>query len=353
MMNLCTIKRALISVSDKTGIGEFAKTLEGFGVEIISTGGTLEALRAAGIRARSVSELTGFPEILDGRVKTLHPAIHAGLLAVSGDARHAVQLSEHKIDPIDMVVVNLYPFEETIAKGSVELDEAIEQIDIGGPSMIRAAAKNFRYKTVVACPSRYAAVSTELERNHGAISEETRFQLAREAFLHTARYDAVISGYLESVGQAPSALPAMLTLALPKAQDLRYGENPHQHAALYGTFNEIFEKMHGKDLSYNNIVDLQAGAELAEEFSEPAVAIVKHTNPCGVGVAATLADAYEKALATDPKSAFGGIVAMNRPLDMETAKRIDRIFTEVIVAPAYDEGVLDLLRRKKDRRLIR
>lgn len=353
MMNLCTIKRALISVSDKTGIGEFAKTLERFGVEIISTGGTLEALRGAGVRARSVSELTGFPEILDGRVKTLHPAIHAGLLAVGGDERHAGQLADLKIAPIDMVVVNLYPFEKTVSGGTVTLDAAIEQIDIGGPSMIRAAAKNFKSRTVISSPSDYPRIASEMENNGGAVSEETRFQLAREAFQHTARYDAVISRYLESVGGQGTSLPDLFSLSLPKLQDLRYGENPHQQAALYGSFGDIFEKLHGKELSYNNIVDLQSAAELAEEFSEPAAVIVKHTNPCGAGIGRSIAEAYEKAFATDAASAYGGIVAVNRPLDLDAANRIDKIFTEVIVAPEYADGVLDVLRRKKDRRLIR
>jgi len=352
-MNLLPIKRALVSVSDKSGIVEFARQLQEWHIEIISTGGTLSALRQAGIKAISVSEVTKFPEILDGRVKTLHPNIHAGLLAKTEDPSHQQQLEQLSIQPIDMVIVNLYPFEKTIAKGGVSLDDAIEQIDIGGPSMLRAAAKNFKYKAVVSNPDRYQSIIDEMKSTGGSITEETRFRLAKEVFLHTSNYDAVISNYLSTVGATASQLPDLFSISLKKTEDLRYGENPHQVAALYGTFHSYFEKLHGKELSYNNIVDIQAAVELLEEFSEPAVVIIKHTNPCGVGISTSLADAYAKAFATDTKSAFGGIVAVNRPLEMEAAQLIDKIFTEVIIAPSYPDDVLGLLRKKKDRRLIR
>jgi phosphoribosylaminoimidazolecarboxamide formyltransferase/IMP cyclohydrolase len=349
-MNLLPVKRVLISVSDKAGIVEFAQKLQQWDIEIISTGGTLAALRSAGVKAISVSEVTKFPEILDGRVKTLHPKIHAGLLAMGENPSHRQQLEELSIQPIDMVVVNLYPFEQTIRKKDIPLDDAIEQIDIGGPSMLRAAAKNFRYKAVVSDPARYQPIIDEMKANGGAITEETRFELAKEVFRHTSHYDAVISHYLS--GAAGSGLPDVLSVSLRKAEDLRYGENPHQKAALYGEFGSFFEKLHGKELSYNNIVDIQAAAELLEEFSSAGAVIIKHTNPCGAGTADSLAEAYAKAFETDSKSAYGGIVAVNRPLDMAAAGLIDKIFTEVIIAPAFPDEVLELLRRKKDRRLI-
>jgi phosphoribosylaminoimidazolecarboxamide formyltransferase/IMP cyclohydrolase len=353
-MDLVKIRRALISVSDKSGIVELARKLRSWDIEIISTGGTLGALREAGLPARSVSEITNFPEILDGRVKTLHPAIHGGLLAVAENDAHQEEVREHHIQPIDMVVVNLYPFEKTVSKKDISLDEAIEQIDIGGPSMLRSAAKNFKDKTVVVDPSQYAEIVAELERTGGFVSASTRFALARNAFLHTARYDSVISTYLMELNKngAETTLPEIFSLSLKKSFDLRYGENPHQSAALYGDFEKYFEKLHGKELSYNNIVDIQASAELVEEFEEPTAVIVKHSNPCGVGSARLLAEAYKNALATDPKSAFGGIVCVNRTLDLETARQIDAIFTEVVIAPDFPTDVLDLLRKKKDRRII-
>src|SRR5258706_333579 len=353
-MNPLTIKRALISVSDKTGIVDFARKLQSWNIEILSTGGTLKTLLDAGIRARSVSDMTGFPEILDGRVKTLHPKIHAGLLAVLDNPAHRQQLAEHDITPIDLIVVNLYPFEQTVAKHDVGINDAVEQIDVGGPSMLRAAAKNFRFTVVVIHPIQYENVAREMERTSGAISEGTRLELARQAFLRTATYDMAIGNYLSSSQRAADASPLsdMLSLQFPKAEELRYGENPHQRAALYGDFGRFFAKLHGKELSYNNIVDIQAAAELVEEFDEPTVAIVKHTNPCGTGSASTLADAYTKALATDPKSAFGGIVAANRPLDTMTAQLLDKTFTEVIVAPEYPGDVLDFLKKKKERRVM-
>jgi phosphoribosylaminoimidazolecarboxamide formyltransferase/IMP cyclohydrolase len=322
------------------------------GVEIISTGGTATTLRAEGIPAVSVSEVTGFPEILDGRVKTLHPRIHAGLLAVGGNAHHDDELREHGIEAIDMVVVNLYPFERTIARNGVPLDSALEQIDIGGPAMLRAAAKNFKHKAVVVNPESYPLVLAEMKQNGGAVSENMCFNLAKEVFRHTSSYDSVIGQYLERSDPANS-LPAMLQIGRRKESDLRYGENPHQRAALYGNFGSVFEKLHGKELSFNNIVDLSAAARIAADFDEPTVAIVKHTNPCGVGSGSTPADAYAKALATDPKSAFGGVIALNRPPDVATAKMINEIFSEIIVAPDFPAPVLELLTKKKDRRLVK
>ncbi len=353
-MNEISIRRALISVSDKHGIAEFARKLQEYGVDIISTGGTLKTLHDAGVEARSISEVTGFPEILDGRVKTLHPKIHGGLLAIADDPSHVQQLKDLDITEIDMVVVNLYPFERTIAGSGVSLDDAIEQIDVGGPTMLRAAAKNFRFKTVIVNPARYGAVLEEMGRLKGCVAESTRFSLAKEVFLHTSRYDGVISNYLSAVDvDSTRALPEVFTLTLPKAEQLRYGENPHQQAALYGSFHTVFATLHGKELSYNNIVDIQAAVELSAEFTVPTVVIIKHTNPCGVGSGATLAEAYAKAFATDTKSAFGGITAVNRPLDMEAALLMDKVFTEVIIAPSYAPDVLEFLKKKKDRRLIR
>jgi phosphoribosylaminoimidazolecarboxamide formyltransferase/IMP cyclohydrolase len=348
---LLKIRRALISVSDKRGIVELAKTLHQFGVEMISTGGTHQTLTDAGIAVKSVSELTGFPEILDGRVKTLHPNVHAGILAAADNPLHLRQLHEHKIEPIDLVVVNLYPFEQTIAQEGVTLEEAIEQIDIGGPAMVRAAAKNYRHTVVVVNPARYHALLEEMLKNDGAISHQTRFELALEAFQHTATYDTVIAAYFSTI-LSPARLPDVVTISMKKSDTLRYGENPHQAAALYGQFNTYFRKLHGKDLSYNNILDINAAAHLSAEFERPTAVIIKHNNPCGVGSAEALTDAYRLALATDPKSAFGGIVALNRPLDMATAEAVNEIFTEVIIAPSFQQGVLELLMKKKDRRLI-
>jgi phosphoribosylaminoimidazolecarboxamide formyltransferase/IMP cyclohydrolase len=348
---LVAIRRALISVSDKRGIVELAKALRQFGIEIISTGGTYQTLRTAGVTVRSVSEVTGFPEILDGRVKTLHPAIHAGILAATDNPLHVKQLKEHHIEPIDLVVANLYPFEQTIARENVTLDQAIEQIDVGGPAMVRAAAKNHRHTVVVVNPDRYQSLTEEMARNNGAISFPTRFELAREAFQHTAAYDTMIASYFSGL-RSNTPLPDVVTITMKKSDALRYGENPHQLAALYGKFDTYFQKHHGKELSYNNILDINAAALLCAEFEKPTVVIVKHNNPCGVGSGETLVDAYKKAFATDTKSAFGGIVCMNRSLDAATAAAINEVFTEVIVAPSYAEGVLDLLMKKRDRRLI-
>jgi len=347
------IQRALISVSDKQGLAEFASALHGMGIEILSTGGTLSALQALGIPARSVASVTGFPEILDGRVKTLHPAIHGALLAVADNSDHVRQLADHGIASIDMVVVNLYPFAATVARPGVTLPEAVEQIDIGGPSMLRSAAKNFRHKAVVTSPEQYAGIVAELRASGGSLSETTCAALAREVFHNTARYDATIAGYLDAQAATNGALPPALTIAAPRELNLRYGENPHQQAALYGAWGSLFTKLHGKELSYNNIVDASAAALLIAEFDEPTVAIVKHTNPCGVGSAATLAEAYDKAFATDTKSPFGGIVAVNRPLDLAAAEKINAVFTEVVIAPEYPPEVLAFLQKKKDRRILR
>jgi len=349
--SLLNVRRALISVSDKRGIVELAKALRRFGVRIISTGGTHQALKDAGIEVTSVSDVTGFPEILDGRVKTLHPAIHGGILAAADNPLHLKQLSEHHIEPIDLVVVNLYPFEQTIAGENVTIDQAIEQIDIGGPAMVRAAAKNYKHTAVIVNPDRYVSLIEELQKNNGSVSSHTRFELAREAFQHTATYDTIVASYFTGL-QSGQILPDVLTVSMRKAVPLRYGENPHQCAALYGKFDAYFKKLHGKELSYNNILDINAAVLLGAEFEKPTAVIVKHNNPCGVGSGESLLEAYKKALATDTKSAYGGIVAVNRPLDAATAEAINEIFTEVIIAPSFADGVLDLLMKKRDRRLI-
>lgn len=346
------IHRALISVSDKRGLIEFAQALRTLNIEIISTGGTYRTLREQGIEVRSVSEITDFPEILDGRVKTLHPRIHGALLGLPDREEHFREMKDHGIEAIDMVVVNLYPFEQTIARNGIPLEEAIEQIDIGGPAMIRAAAKNFKHKAVIVDPDRYPAIIEELISGNRTLSEDTCFTLAREVFHHTSSYDAVIGNYLDH-HRAGDELPPLLHFSMRMEQRLRYGENPHQKAALYGNFSSLFHCLHGKELSYNNIIDTSAAAMLVSEFHEPTVAIIKHTNPCGVGSGLTLLEAYQKALATDPKSAFGGIIAMNRPLDRDAAEHMNQIFTEVIVAPSYPADVLEFLRKKKDRRIIR
>jgi phosphoribosylaminoimidazolecarboxamide formyltransferase/IMP cyclohydrolase len=342
-----------VSVSDKRGLVEFAAALRALDIEIISTGGTLNVLTNNGIDALSVSDITHFPEILDGRVKTLHPKIHGALLAVTDNPEHQQQLKEHEIEAIDMVVVNLYPFAEAITREGISLGEALEQIDIGGPAMLRAAAKNFKHKVVVVNPDRYSMIIEEMQKTGGEISETTRSELAQEVFRYTSSYDAVVAQYLERVASTGHSLPSVFHLSLHKEQNLRYGENPHQRAALYGNFHSVFQQLHGKELSYNNIVDITAAAGLVAEFEDPTVAIIKHTNPCGVGSAPTVAEAYAHALATDSKSAYGGIIAMNRTLDLDGAEQMNQLFTEVIIAPAFSDGVLDLLRKKKDRRIIR
>lgn len=348
------IRRALISVSDKTGIVELAKSLERLGVEIISTGGTQALLQEYSVKARSVSEVTDFPEILDGRVKTLHPKIHGALLGKPDDPRHRQQMEELGIEPIDLIVVNLYPFEETIRRNNVTLDEALEQIDIGGPAMLRASAKNFKSKAIVTNPSQYPEILAELRKNEGSLSEKMCFALAQEVFRYTSRYDTAIAEFLgQRNGKGVLDLPSELQIRLSKAETLRYGENPHQAAALYGDFGKYFEKLHGKELSFNNILDIDAAARLVTEFDAPTVVIAKHTNPCGVGSDETLSAAYQKALATDRISAFGGIIAVNRPLDIDTAAAINELFTEVVIAPEFPDDVMGFLKKKKDRRLIK
>lgn len=362
------ITRALLSVYDKTGIVDLAHNLVDSGVEIISTGGTARTLREAGIPVVDVSDLTGFPEMMEGRVKTLHPMIHGGLLARLDSELHLEAMREHNIRSIDLIVINLYPFEQTMMTPGATHDDIVEQIDVGGPAMVRAAAKNYRFTVVATSPKHYDAIVEEMRSHDLSISEETCFRLAAEAFEHTARYDDVVARYfMERAGissPASSATPAgsngtgseefgdTLDIRFPLAQPLRYGENPHQKAALYGGFDSIFRQLHGKELSYNNIVDIDAAAKLALDFPEPTVAIIKHTNPCGVASGSELLEAWHKAFATDIKAPFGGIVAVNRPLDVAAAEAINEIFTEVVIAPEFPEETLELLRKKRDRRLI-
>ena len=349
--SLLKIRRALISVSDKHGIIQLAAALRNFNVQMISTGGTFRVLQEAGFDVTAVSDVTNFPEILDGRVKTVHPKILGGILAAMDNPNHIEQLKIHDIESIDLVVVNLYPFERTVAGNDMKLETAIEKIDIGGPTMLRAAAKNFRHTAVVVNPDLYGVIAEEMQSHDGCITEQTRFQLACSAFQHSAHYDSIIASYLR--GLTPSTgFPDTYTVSLRRAQDLRYGENPHQKAALYGLFNEYFKKLHGKELSYNNILDISTAAQVCSEFNDPTAVIVKHGNPCGVATAPTLVDAYTNALATDSKSAFGGIVAFNRSLDVATAETLNEIFLEVVIAPDYEPRVLDLLSRKKDRRIM-
>ncbi len=341
--------RALMSVSAKEGLERFAADLQSLGIEIYSTGNTALALQQAGISVCKVSDLTGFPEILDGRVKTLHPAVHGGILARRDDPAHQAALAEHNIGLIDLVVVNLYPFEATVARPDVTLDEAIEKIDVGGPAMVRAAAKNHQHVLVVVDPADYAPVFAALR--DGNITPILRQHLAAKAFAHTAAYDAAIARYLTN-----EPFPETLPTAFRKAQALRYGENPHQSAALYGDFFAFFEQLHGKELSYINILDIAAAQELVEEFPRSegvALAIVKHTNPCGVGLGATPLEAWERAFATDREAPFGGIIAVNSTLDLALAEAIDEIFSEIIIAPEFDSQALALLQKKKNRRLMR
>ncbi len=395
------IHRALISVSDKTGIVELARELKRFGTEIISTGGTAKTLREAGIDVLDVSEVTGFPEMMDGRVKTLHPKIHGGLLALRDNPEHVSAMEKHEIVPIDMVVINLYPFEQTIRREGVPFAEAIEQIDIGGPAMIRSAAKNAESVAVVVVAEQYAQVIAEIEQHGGSLTAETRKSLARAAFAQTARYDAIVTAYLSGAFQSqrrdPSehgisagtggfaitsggelrtsqsapmvdseefsldafhgSLPGSASWTISKSSDLRYGENPHQIAGLYklpgryGIANA--EQLSGKEMSYNNYVDADAAWQLVSDFEETACAIIKHTNPAGVGLDPLAVNAYRKALATDPTSAFGGIVAFNCPVDEAAARAVIEIFTEVIVAPDYDAEALNILRQKKNLRVLR
>jgi phosphoribosylaminoimidazolecarboxamide formyltransferase/IMP cyclohydrolase len=343
------IQRALISVSDKTGLVEFARELVQLGVEIVSTGGTCSLLQKEGIAVREISEFTGFPEMLDGRVKTLHPKVHGGLLYVRDNPAHVAQAEAHGILPIDLVVVNLYPFEKTIAKPETTLEEAIEQIDIGGPSMLRSAAKNYRSVTVVVDPADYADVLESMRDNEGATTLKLRERLGIKVFVTTSQYDQAIANYLNKEQETTCSF----NLSLPVVARLRYGENPHQTAALYGHFDDHFQKFHGKELSYNNILDITAASDLIEEFSEPTVAILKHTNPCGIGSDPDLREAWDKAFATDKQAPFGGIIICNRPLTESLAKAISEIFSEVIIAPDYEPEARALLQKKKNLRLLR
>jgi phosphoribosylaminoimidazolecarboxamide formyltransferase / IMP cyclohydrolase len=349
------IARVLISVTDKTGILEFARGLNGFGAQLISTGGTARLIREAGIPVKDVSEITGFPEMLDGRVKTMHPKIAGGILAMRSNAGHMQAISEHGIQPIDMVVVNLYRFEEVAANAEAPLAELIENIDIGGPTMLRAAAKNYQDVAVVVSPGDYNAILDEMRASGGSLSHDTKWRLARKVFRTTADYDAAISARLEQVDGA-ALLPADLSLRAPKAMDLRYGENPHQSAALYGKRGKGIAgagQLQGKELSYNNLVDLDAAWQLACEFVQPAAAIIKHTNPCGCAEQASPAEAYRKAFECDPVSAYGGVIALNRAMDEETAREIAKTFIEAIAAPDYSPGALAVLAGKKNLRLMR
>ncbi len=358
---MATIKRALISVSDKTGIVDFAKELGSYGVEILSTGGTAKMLRDAGLPVKDVSEHTGYPEMLDGRVKTLHPKIHGGLLGLRDNPAHVAKMAEHDITPIDMVVVNLYPFEATVANPDCTLEDAIENIDIGGPTMLRSAAKNNRDVTVLVDSADYAAVLAEMKQSGGAVSSETNFGLAVKVYQHTAAYDAAISNWLGCrTAEEHADFPPALTLQFKKAQGMRYCENPHQKAAFY-VESKVEEasiatakQLQGKELSYNNIGDTDAALECVKQFNAgPACVIVKHANPCGVAYGETLLDAYQRAFSTDSESAFGGIIAFNQELDAETAQAIvDKQFVEVIIAPTVAAGVAEIVARKKNVRLL-
>jgi len=350
------IKRALISVSDKTGIVEMARELQSMGVDIISTGGTAKTLSDAGIKVINISDVTGFPECLDGRVKTLHPKVHAGILAIRSNEEHMRQLKELNIETIDMVIINLYPFKQTILKENVDLSEAIENIDIGGPTMIRAAAKNYQDVVVIVDPSDYAAVLEELKTTKD-VSLKTKFKLAYKVFEHTSHYDTLIAKYLrEQIGE--DEFPQTLSLTFEKVQDMRYGENPHQKAVFYKEVGAnvgcitAAKQLHGKELSYNNINDANGAIEIIKEFDEPTVVAVKHANPCGVASASNIYDAYIKAYEADPVSIFGGIIAANREIDEKTAEEINKIFVEIVIAPSFTEGALKILTQKKNIRLL-
>jgi phosphoribosylaminoimidazolecarboxamide formyltransferase/IMP cyclohydrolase len=350
------ISRALISVSDKTGILELATGLVSLEVELLSTGGTARLLREKGLKVRDVSDLTGFPEMLDGRVKTLHPKVHGGLLAIRSNPQHQAQVKEHGIEFIDMVVVNLYPFEKTAMKPGVTLEELIENIDIGGPSMLRSAAKNFEDVTVLVDAADYPGILEELQRNNGSVSRETRARLSRKAFATTAAYDSAISTTLQKV--ANGEFPDTLHLNYRKVMDLRYGENPHQKAALYRSPTAVGRglaaapQLQGKELSYNNLVDLEAAWRLVQEFEEPTTVIIKHTNPCGVATGATLVESYQRALEVDPISAFGSVIAFNRAVNGPTAEELSKLFVEAVVSPGFEAPALERLAGKKNLRLL-
>ena len=360
---MAKIQRAILSVTDKTGLVDFAKQLEKLGVELISTGGTAKLLRDSGIAVKDISDLTGFPEMLDGRVKTLHPKVHGGILHRRENAAHRSAVAEHGVEPIDMVVVNLYAFEKTAAKAGVHFDELIENIDIGGPSMIRSAAKNFHDVAVVTSPSDYPALAEELTKSGGSLSEATKWRLAQKAFATTAAYDSAIASTLERVNsnghfelKSAEGFPQTLRMSFQKLMDLRYGENPHQKAAMYsdGSAKGVAngKQLQGKELSFNNIVDMQAAWDLAQEFDEPVVAIIKHTNPSGTAVGKTLLEAYKKALECDPVSAFGGVIGVNRVIDGDAAEEMAKLFLEVIAAPGFDGAALAKFGTKKNLRLV-
>jgi phosphoribosylaminoimidazolecarboxamide formyltransferase/IMP cyclohydrolase len=358
------IQRAILSVTDKSGVAEFARQLAELKVELYSTGGTAKLLRESGVAVRDISELTGFPEMLDGRVKTLHPKVHGGILHVRENAAHRAAVAEHGIQPIDMVVVNLYAFEKTAAKPGVAFDELIENIDIGGPSMIRSAAKNFRDVAVVTSPTDYPSLIEEMKRSGGELAEETRWRLAQKAFATTSAYDSAIASTLERVGKnghgfelhPAVAFPPTLRLRFNKTMDLRYGENPHQKAALYSDGSGLGvangRQLQGKELSYNNIVDLQAAWDLAQEFRETVCAIIKHTNPCGTATGKDLLEAYKKAYEADPVSAFGGVIGVNRVIDGAAAEEMAKLFVEAIAAPGFEPAALERFAAKKNLRLV-
>jgi phosphoribosylaminoimidazolecarboxamide formyltransferase/IMP cyclohydrolase len=357
------IQRAILSVTDKTGLVDFARKLEGMGVELISTGGTAKLLRDSGVKVKDISDLTGFPEMLDGRVKTLHPKVHGGILHRRENPVHRSAVAEHGIEPIDMVVVNLYAFEKTAARPGVAFEELVENIDIGGPSMIRSAAKNFQDVAVVTSPSDYDALAQEMAHSAGEVSSSTKWRLAQKAFATTAAYDSAIASTLERVNsnghfelRTAEGFPSTLRLSFQKVMDLRYGENPHQKAAMYadtsGTGVANGRQLQGKELSYNNIVDLQAAWDLAQEFEEPVVAIIKHTNPCGTATGKSLLEAYKKALECDPVSAFGGVIGVNRVIDSSAAEEMAKLFLEVIAAPGFDDAAREKFASKKNLRLV-
>jgi phosphoribosylaminoimidazolecarboxamide formyltransferase/IMP cyclohydrolase len=357
------IQRAILSVTDKTGLVDFARKLAALGIELISTGGTAKLLRDSKVDVKDISDLTGFPEMLDGRVKTLHPKVHGGILHRREDPRHVAAVEEHGIAAIDMVVVNLYAFEKTAAKPGVGFEELIENIDIGGPSMIRSAAKNFRDVAVVTSPGDYDSIADELSRFDGGLSAETKWRLAQKGFATTAAYDSAIASTLERISAdtfqlqpESGAFPSTLRLSFHKKLDLRYGENPHQKAAMYSDGSDggvaNARQLQGKELSYNNIVDLQAAWDLAQEFEEPVCAIIKHTNPCGTATGKTLAEAYKRALECDPVSAFGGVIGVNRTIDGEAAEEMHKLFLEVIAAPGFEEAAKAKFATKKNLRLV-
>jgi phosphoribosylaminoimidazolecarboxamide formyltransferase / IMP cyclohydrolase len=349
------VRRALLTVSDKRGLVDFARGLAELGVELLSTGGTAKELAGEGIETRSVEDYTGFPEILDGRVKTLNPRIHAGLLAVRSNEDHVETLAEHEIEPIDLVCANLYPFERVSSRRGAEDEEVIENIDVGGPTLIRAAAKNHAFVAVVVSPESYDAVLDELRAGGGRLSGRTRESLATEAFGYTARYDAAIARWF---AEREEEFPSQYSRSFQKVLDLSYGENPHQRAAYYSEIGartdllSMVSKLHGRELSFNNLLDLDSGRRLIEEFEVPAAAIVKHNNPCGCAVGSSVGEAFDKALATDRMSAFGGVMCFNRPVDRALAEKLNEMFVEVVFAPGYEKGALDVLQQKENVRLL-